>query len=93
MRINIGQVLTNRARRDPHMEALVDTGSGDRFTYAEINARTNRTANMLVAQGVQPGDRVALLMINGTPFFEAYFACAKIGAVAVPLNWRLVPDE
>jgi acyl-CoA synthetase (AMP-forming)/AMP-acid ligase II len=91
--VNIGQILTNRARRDPHLEGLVDAGSGERFTYAEINARTNRAANMLLHLGVQPGDRVALLLMNGTAFFECYFACAKVGAVAVPLNWRLVPDE
>ena len=93
MRVNIGQILTERARRDPHMEALVDTGSGQRFTYSQINARTNRAANMLTGLGVKPGDRVALLLMNGVPYFEGYFACAKIGAVAVPLNWRLVPDE
>lgn len=93
MRVNIGQILTNRARRDPRMEALVDTGSGERFTYAEINARANQAANMLMGQGVEPGDRVALLLMNGSAFFECYFACAKIGSVAVPLNWRLVPDE
>lgn len=93
MRMNIGEMLTNRTRRDPHLEALVDTASGERFTYAEINARVNKTASMLLGMGVEPGDRVALLLMNGTPFYEAYFACAKIGAVAVPLNWRLVPVE
>ena len=93
MKVNIGQILTNRAYRDPHMEALVDTHTGARFTYAEINARVNQAANMMIAQGIKPGDRVAMLCMNGVPFFESYFACAKIGAVAVPLNWRLVPDE
>ncbi|MCA8926464.1 MAG: long-chain-fatty-acid--CoA ligase [Alphaproteobacteria bacterium] len=93
MHVNIGQVLTNRARRDPRMEALVDLASGERFSYGAINARTNRAANMLIDQGVRPGDRVALLLMNGSAFFECYFACAKIGAVAVPLNWRLVVDE
>ncbi len=93
MRVNIGEILTNRTRRDPHLEALVDTASGERFTYAEINSRVNQAASMLLSQGVQPGERVALLLMNGTPFYEVYFACAKIGVVAVPLNWRLVPDE
>ncbi len=93
MHVNIGRLLTNRARRDPNMQGLVDIGSGERFSYAEINARTNRVANMLRGLGIRPGDRVALLLMNGAPFFEAYFACAKIGAVAVPVNWRLVPDE
>jgi acyl-CoA synthetase (AMP-forming)/AMP-acid ligase II len=93
MQVNIGQILTNRARRDPTMEAMVDTGPGERYTYSEINFRVNRAANMLTRLGVKPGDRIALLLMNGTTFYEAYFACAKIGAVAVPLNWRLVPDE
>lgn len=93
MRVNIGQILANRARRDPNLEGLVDVAAGQRFTYAEANARVNKCASMLASICVQPGDRVALLLMNGTPFFEAYFACAKIGAVAVPLNWRLVPDE
>ena len=93
MRVNIGELLTNRTRRDPHLEALVDTALGQRFTYAEINMRVNRAASLLLDRGIEPGDRVGLLLMNGTPFYEAYFACAKIGAVAVPLNWRLVADE
>ena len=52
MRMNIGEMLTNRTRRDPHLEALVDTASGERFTYAEINARVNKTASMLLGMGV-----------------------------------------
>ena len=93
MQVNIGELLSHRARRDPKVEALVDTSSGERFTYAEINARTNQTAHMLRGLGVRPGDRVAVLLMNGTACFESFFACAKIGAVAVPLNWRLVADE
>ena len=43
--------------------------------------------------GVQPGDRVAALLKNGIEFVETYFALAKIGAVMVPVNWRLVGPE
>lgn len=93
MRVNIGDIVSNRARRDPNLEALVDTGSGERYTYAQVNTRINRTAHMLMGLGVKPGDRVALLLMNGAPFYEAYLACAKLGAVIVPVNWRLVPDE
>ena len=93
MRINIGDILSNRARRDPNLEALVDMGSGERFSYAQVNARTNRVADMLSGLGVRPGQRVALLLMNGSAFYETYLACAKLGAVAVPLNWRLVPAE
>ncbi len=44
MRVNIGDIVSNRARRDPNLEALVDTGSGARYTYAQVNTRINRTA-------------------------------------------------
>ena len=90
---NIGMLLTKRAHLNPHLEALVDVESGDRLTYAELNARCNHTANALVTLGVKKGDRVALLLMNSPEFVEAFFAIAKIGAVVVPLNWRLVPDE
>jgi len=43
--------------------------------------------------GVGQGDRVALLLMNGAEFVESFYAIAKIGAVNVPLNWRLVADE
>ena len=45
--INIGDTLTRRTKRMPNREALVETDSGRRFTYAQINARTNRLANAL----------------------------------------------
>lgn len=44
-------------------------------------------------QGVKPGDRVATLLKNGIEFVETYFAAAKIGAILVPVNWRLVANE
>ena len=93
MNINIGQLLTNRARLSGDREAYVDSMSGLRVTYAELNERANRVTNLLAAKGVGKGDRVALMLMNSIEFFEAYFAIAKIGGVSVPLNWRLVADE
>jgi O-succinylbenzoate-CoA ligase len=90
---NLGLFLEKRARLSPRLEALVEVERGRRFTYAELDARANRTANALLALGVRPGDRVALLLMNGVEYLESYFALAKLGAVMVPLNWRLVPDE
>jgi acyl-CoA synthetase (AMP-forming)/AMP-acid ligase II len=90
---NIGGVLRKRAHLSPALEAWVDVATERRFTYSEVNTRCNRTANALAALGVGKGDRVALLMMNSVEFFESFFAIAKIGAVCVPLNWRLVPDE
>src|ERR1039457_1230247 len=67
---------------------------GDRrFTYAEFGARVERQAAGLLALGVQPGDRVAVLAPNGPMALEAHFAPMRIGAVLVMLNTRLAPAE
>ena len=92
MRSNIGHILTKRALLNPENEALYDVSAGRRFTYAELNERTNQVVNA-IAPFVNKGDRVALLMMNSHEFISAFFAIAKLGAVVVPLNWRLVPDE
>jgi O-succinylbenzoate-CoA ligase len=94
MKNNVGLFLTKRAFLNPTLEAFVDTHSGRRFTFAELNARSNRSANSLAGElGVRKGERVALLLMNGPEFLETFFAIAKLGAVCVPLNWRLVADE
>ncbi|MEP5569383.1 MAG: long-chain fatty acid--CoA ligase [Halioglobus sp.] len=93
MSANIGQLLSKRAAITPNKEAFVEWERKRRFTFSELNARSNRIANVLLAQGIKPGDRVATLLKNGIEFIESYFAIAKIGAVMVPVNWRLVPAE
>jgi O-succinylbenzoate-CoA ligase len=93
MRNNLGLFLEKRARLSPDLEALVEVERGRRFRFAELEARASRVANALRARGVAAGDRVALLLMNGVEYLETYFALAKLGAVMVPLNWRLVPDE
>ena len=93
MKTNIGLFLTKRAVLSPTREAYVDSKSGLRLTFTELNDRSNRVANALAASGVKQGDRVALLMMNSAEFIESYFAIAKLGGVVVPLNWRLVADE
>ncbi len=90
---NVGLLLGKRAHLSPALEALVEVESRRRFTFAELDARANRTANALRDLGVAPGDRVALLLMNSVEFVESFFAAAKLGAIVVPLNWRLVPDE
>ena len=93
MRNNIGLYLSKRAHLNPDMEAVVDPATSRRFTYDEIDQRANRVANAIKELGVGKGDRVALLLMNGVEFYESFFALAKIGAICVPLNWRLVADE
>jgi acyl-CoA synthetase (AMP-forming)/AMP-acid ligase II len=93
MQNNVGLFLSKRAFRDPNLEAIFEPASGRRFTYREFNDRANRIANTLLDLGVSFGERVGVLLMNGVEFLETFFACGKIGAVCVPLNWRLVPDE
>ena len=93
MKNNIGLMLEKRARLNPDLEAVYDVEPNRRYSYREANQRANRAAHTLIAQGVRKGDRVGLLLMNGIAFYETFFAIAKLGAVCVPLNWRLVPDE
>jgi fatty-acyl-CoA synthase len=66
---------------------------GTEYTYAELDARVNRLANALAARGVERGDRVALLAPNTHYFIETLYATNKLGAVFVPMNYRLTADE
>ena len=93
MKNNIGLVLAKRAQLNRDLEAVIEVERERRFTYGQVNARANRIAHALQTLGVRKGDRVALLMMNGVEYFESFFAIAKIGAIVVPLNWRLVADE
>ena len=93
MKNNVGLFLTKRAHLNPDLEGFIDVASGRRITFAEWNAGANRAAALLRARGVVKGDRVALLMLNCPEFAECFFGLAKIGAVVVPLNIRLVADE
>ncbi|MEL7445832.1 MAG: class I adenylate-forming enzyme family protein, partial [Pseudomonadota bacterium] len=78
---------TQHARR----EAIID--GKQRLTYAELDSRIDRLAHWLLAKGIGPGDRVAILLTDGAPFLTTLLACGRIGAIGVLLNWRLVPGE
>ena len=93
MQHNVGLFLRKRAELTPNHEGFVQVETGLRLTWAQLEDRANRTAQVLHGLGVEPGDRVALLLMNGPEMFESYAAIALLGAIAVPLNWRLVPDE
>jgi 3-oxocholest-4-en-26-oate---CoA ligase len=64
-----------------------------RLTYAELDARANRLANHLLAQGVQPRDHVGLQLVNGTEYVEGMLAAYKIRAVPINVNYRYVEAE
>ena len=69
MENNIGLILTKRALLNGDREAYVDSQSGLRLTFAQLNKRSNHVANMLVCLGVEKGDRVAIMMMNSAEFF------------------------
>ena len=93
MRTTIGELLSKRAFVSPDGEAFVDVASGRRFTFAELDELATTAAAGLAGLGVGKGDRVALLCMNSPEFVAAYLGCARLGAVTVPLNWRLTPEE
>ena len=84
----IGDWMARGARYWPDDTAVVDVARGERHSYAQMNRRADDLAHWLRASGVARGDRVALLAHNGVECLDLLFACAKLGAVFVPLNWR-----
>jgi len=86
--------LARHAARVPGKLAAIDLASGRRFTYGEFNERTGRLAQFLAhGAGIGRGERVGALAHNSTDLFEMQFACAKLGAIFVPFNWRLTAAE
>lgn len=90
-RLVLGEMLARSARRAPDKVAVI---FDDReLTFADFDARVNRLANALAARGIGRGDSVAILMYNRPEVLESYFACLKLGAAAVPVNFRLKSGE
>lgn len=87
----IGDWIARRAITAPQHPAIVFRDKP--LTYAELAERIEHLASALVAHGVRRGDRVAYLGNNHPSLIEVLFACARLGAVTVPLNTRLSPHE
>jgi fatty-acyl-CoA synthase len=66
---------------------------GRQLSYRALNERANRLGNLLMDLEVQKGDRVAALLYNCPQYIEIYTALAKVGAIIVPLNFRLAKSE
>jgi acyl-CoA synthetase (AMP-forming)/AMP-acid ligase II len=77
MSIGLGTHIHRAAQRHPGKAALIDHGQV--FSYAEFNDRTDRLANALLDLGVEPGERVAVLMDNAHEPIEAFAAAMKAG--------------
>ena len=89
--MNIAQGLAHSKKNSGTRQAVVCGET--RYTWEEFDQRTDALARGLASIGVVRGDRVAVLMLNCHRYLELYYACARMGAVIVPLNIRLARLE
>jgi long-chain acyl-CoA synthetase len=89
--MNIAQGLAHAKKTFGTHQAVVCGET--RYTWEDFDQRTDALARGLAALGVERGDRVAVLMLNCHCYLELYYACARMGAVIVPLNIRLARPE
>src|SRR3954452_12418275 len=89
--MNLTGILRDRTARHPDRTAFIY--DGQRITYESFDRRVNQVAGALLAAGVRPGDRVAVLDKNSIEYAELLFGAARAGAVQVPVNYRLASDE
>lgn len=88
---DLGSWVARRSAGGPTRSAL--TFEDQTLTYAELDARIDRLAGQLRAGGVRPGSRVGYLGPNHPAFLITLFACARVGAIFVPMNFRLTGPE
>ena len=81
------------AAEQPEKLAAIDSSTGASMTYAELEARSNRLAQLLRREGLQPGDHVALLLENTPRYLEAAWGAMRAGLYVTPINWHLGPGE
>ncbi|MCA1059552.1 AMP-binding protein [Rossellomorea aquimaris] len=85
--------LQKRSMISPDQIALMNAATNEMIGYRTLDERASKWAQYMQDKGIVKGDRVVYLARNHTVCFEILFACGKIGAVFVPLNWRLSPSE
>ena len=92
----MADLLTDHAATQGDKLAVIDDRTGGdirRLTYAELEDRSNRLADVLASTGVERGDKVVWCGQNSTGVVEMVNAARKLGVTAVPLNYRLSDDE
>ncbi len=85
--------LAHWAARQPERAACVFPDTGETLTFAELDARANRVAQWLIGRGLQPNDRIALLLENRPEALELAWAARRAGLYYVLLNTHLKPHE
>jgi len=93
MSYNVIDWISHHATATPHKTAIHELPSGRHFTYAQMHERVAKCAGMLQAHGIKKGDRVGFLTLNSADTLEVIFACWRIGAVCLAINFRLTPPE
>jgi fatty-acyl-CoA synthase len=89
--VNLSSFIRFHASRTPERLAIVF--KDQRISYAALMRRIEVTAGFLAARGIKPDDVVAVFMKNSTAFLELAFAASHLGAVFLPINFRLATDE
>src|SRR5215831_18092529 len=89
--VALSSFIRYHAQRTPERVALIY--GDERIIYAELMRRIETTAGWLGGHGIGPRDVVALLMKNSPAFLELIFATSHLGAVSLPINYRLAADE
>jgi len=90
-RFNVGDALRRSAARAPQQRAIYFQGR--ELNYAELDALANQMARRLMERGVSKGDSVAIYATNSPEYVAAFFGCARIGAVLVPINLMFTAED
>lgn len=90
-KLTFDELIRHWAKEKPRNVALEQ--DGETLTFEELEERSRRTVAMLAARGVGKGDRIAWLGKNARLYFELFYAAARVGAVMVPIGWRLAAPE
>ncbi len=91
--LTIASMLARQAERHGRTIAMIDDATGEEWTISDLDRASASAAPALLAADVGPGDRVGLLSANHPAMVITYLAVASVGAVLVPLNWRLTENE
>src|SRR4030081_2492631 len=90
--MDLSDLIARNAAFTPDKPAIIF--EGEILSYAVLSARIGQTARALRGEfGVSRGDRVAILSLNRPDYLVLLYACARLGAMLVPLNWRLAVAE
>ena len=87
----VGEIVKRAAHQVPDKEAFIF--GDERLTYGQLEKKVENLAGWMQHVGIKHEDKIGLLLLNGLPFVEAFYATALTGAVSVPLNFRLNSDE